>query len=339
MPVDRILLVSLDNLGDMVFASSLAPPLQARFPRAALDVWCKGYTADVARLVPGVHDVIAADPFWDRAPGHGKGSMLGFLRTMRAVRSRGYDVAILAAAPWRTAAAVAATRIPMRIGPRRRKNQRFLTHALPEENVARPVLSELARLLQPLGIEPTPLRYRLDPRPLASRRTRLAGSLTRTFAALHPFASKADRCVALPVWARVADELERRYGLAILWIGSTRELDGLRAIASGANWRFIDREGDGTLGDTAAALSLAAVFVGHDSGPLHVAGAFGVPVVGVFAPGEPLRTFPQGVGRSRMLARPSPAGISADDILAQVDSLLERQTAATGVDTSSVRPG
>jgi ADP-heptose:LPS heptosyltransferase len=54
---------------------------------------------------------------------------------------------------------------------------------------------------------------------------------------------------------------------------------------------------------------------------LHVAGAFGVPVVGVFAPGEPDRTFPQGVGPSRMIARPGPADISADDILREIDAL------------------
>jgi len=79
--------------------------------------------------------------------------------------------------------------------------------------------------------------------------------------------------------------------------------------------------GDTTLADTAAALADAALFVGHDSGPLHVAGALGVPVVGIFAPGEPRRTFPQGVGPSRMLARPSPVGISAADILAEIDAL------------------
>src|SRR6266516_2760546 len=121
MSVDRILLVSLDNLGDMVFASALAPPLRERFPRATLDVWCKEYTADVARLVPGVTDVIPSDPFWDRAPGRGRGSKASFFRAMKQVRARRYDVAVLAAAPWRTAAAVAATRIPIRIGLRRRK--------------------------------------------------------------------------------------------------------------------------------------------------------------------------------------------------------------------------
>ena len=320
MSVDRILLVSLDNLGDIVFASALAAPLRERFPKATLDIWCKEYTADVARLVPAANDVIASDPFWDRAPGRGKGSKAAFLRAMRTVRSRRYDVALLAAAPWRTAAAVAATRIPVRIGLRRRKNRAFLTHALPDENPREPVLSELARLLEPLGIIAAPLRYRLDPASLTTRRTRLMTRIPQPYVALHPFASKQNRCVALPVWTELARRLSAR-GASILWIGSPSELDALRTGASDPAWRFIDRDSDGTLADTAAALSGAKQFIGHDSGPLHIAGAFGIPVVGIFAPGEPLRTFPQGIGPARMLARPSPIGITIDDILREIDAL------------------
>ena len=320
MSVDRILLVSLDNLGDMVFASALAPPLQERFPRAKLDVWCKEYTADVAKLVPHVSEVIASDPFWDRAPGRGKGSWRPFLRALRLVRSRRYDVAVLAAAPWRTAAAVAATRIPVRIGLRRRKNRIFLTEALPDENPRVPVLSELSRLLVPLGAPHESLRYRLDASLLTAHRERLARIIEQPYAALHPFASKENRCVPMPVWREVARRLGER-GLTVLWVGSREELGALRATGNEQSWRFMDRDSDGTLADTAAALSTATIFVGHDSGPLHVAGAFGVPVVGIFAPGEPLRTFPQGVGPSRMLARPSPSGVTADDILREVDAL------------------
>src|SRR5438094_1218050 len=225
MSVDRILLVSLDNLGDMVFASAPAPPLHARLPRAKLDIWCKEYTADVAKLVPHVSDVIASDPFWDRAPGRGKGSRGPFLRAMRFVRSRRYDVAVLAAAPWRTAAAVAATRIPVRIGLGRRKNRFFLTQTLPDENPRLPVLGELARLLVPLGAEARELRYRLDPTSLGARRERLAAALRLPYAALHPFASKENRCVPVAVWKDLARLLcERREGLTVLWIGSRAEL-------------------------------------------------------------------------------------------------------------------
>lgn len=320
MSVDRILLVSLDNLGDLVFASALAPPLREHFPAATLDVWCKEYAADVARLVPGVGDVIASDPFWDVAPGRGKGSRRSFLQALRAVRARRYDIAVLAAAPWRTAAAVATTRIPRRVGLRRRKNRVFLTDALPPENPKQPVLAELARLLVPFGIAPQTLRYRLDAQSLKSRRARLAQMLVRPFAALHPFASKENRCVALPVWLELSMRLEQR-GMRVLWIGSPGELNRIRATQSSQSWQFSDRAGDGSLADTAAALADAALFVGHDSGPLHVAGALGVPVVGVFAPGEPLRTFPQGVGPSRMLSRSSPEDVSADDLLREVDAI------------------
>ncbi len=320
MSVDRILIVSLDNLGDLVFASALAPPLRERFSQATLDIWCKEYTADVARLVPGVSEVIASDPFWDRAPGHDKGSKTSFFRALTRVRAKRYDVAVLAAAPWRTAAAVAATRIPVRLGLRRRRNRAFLTEALPDENPHEPVMSELARVLEPLGIKPPPLRYRLDPTSLSEHRARLTDRITGPYAALHPFASKQNRCVALPIWIKLAQRLRGRAS-NVVWIGSPNELDSLRALASDPSWRFVDRDTKGTLADTAAALAGAALFVGHDSGPLHVAGAFGVPVVGIFAPGEPLRTFPQGIGPARMLARPSPAGISVDDILREVDAL------------------
>ena len=46
---ERILIVALDNLGDLVFASALTPPLREAFPDATIDVWCKSYTAPVAR--------------------------------------------------------------------------------------------------------------------------------------------------------------------------------------------------------------------------------------------------------------------------------------------------
>ena len=323
--VQRILLVSLDNLGDVVFASSLAQPLRDRFPNAAIDLWCKTYTADVARLIPHVRDVIASDPFWDRAPGRGKGAVLPFLGALRRVHGGRYDIAVLSAAPWRTAAAVAATRIPVRLGLARRRNVRFLTHALAPEDVHRPVLREMARVLEPLGIDAREPRYRLEESPLRDRVRRLETSLvhyasTRGVLALHPFASKRNRCVPLDVWRSVARAMGSQ-GYTILWVGSSSELEEVRSSRTDAAWRFIDRAGDGTLADTAAALSMASLFAGHDSGPLHIAGAFGVPVLGVFAPGEPERTFPQGVGPWKMIAEPSPADVTDSRMVEQLMAL------------------
>lgn len=44
--------------------------------------------------------------------------------------------------------------------------------------------------------------------------------------------------------------------------------------------------------DTAAMIQGAGLFVGNDSGPLHLAALLGVPVVGLFGPAPPERTAP-----------------------------------------------
>jgi ADP-heptose:LPS heptosyltransferase len=316
----RILIVALDNLGDLVFASALTPPIHRAFPNATIDVWCKDYTSAVARLVPHVTNVIAADPFWAAAPNRPRPSVGRFLRSVFDVRRRQYDVAILSEAPWRVAAAVAAARVARRIGFARHRNSIFLSDVLAAENASKPVLAEQARLLAPLRIDSPEPRYRLEAARLGDLRERVAQRLPARFVALHPFAASRDRCVPLHEWAALAAELSHR-GLPILWIGTTRELDDVRAVVPADGAAFSDRLGNATLAETAAALSLASLFVGHDSGPLHVAGAFAVPVVGVFAPGQPLRTFPQGPGQSRMLHRATPTEITASMLLREIDAL------------------
>jgi ADP-heptose:LPS heptosyltransferase len=318
--VRRILIVALDNLGDLVFASALMPPLHAAFPNATIDLWCKDYTAPIAPLIPFVNDVIAADPFW-AIPPHGPRPPIGpFLRSISAVRRRRHDVAILTGAPWRTAAAVSATRIPIRIGLARRHNRHFLTHVLSAEDQRKPVLHEQARLLTALSVASPDPRYELDSTPLDAARRAVAERLPH-FVALHPFAGDPRRCVAIDEWIRVARALDAR-GVTPLWIGTTGELDRLRATVTAAPGHFIDALGDASLITTATALSLARLFVGHDSGPLHLANALGTPVVGIFAPGQPERTFPQGVGPSRTIYSLSPTGIDAERMLREIDALL-----------------
>lgn len=315
----RILIVALDNLGDLVFASALTPPLARAFPDAAIDVWSKAYTAPVAELIPHVGRVFGADPFWAVPKQLARPPIGRFLRSIADVRRQRYDVAILSNAPWRTAAAVRATGIPMRIGHARHRNGAFLTHVLPAEDPHKPVLAEQARLLTALGIDSPNPRYLLDPARLASLRDAVAAQLPPKFVAFHPFASTRNRCVPLGEWTQLAFAMHAR-GLPTLWVGTPSELAELRSVTH-PRGIYVDALGDGSLAASAAALSLASLFVGHDSGPLHIAGAFGVPVVGIFAPGQPDRTFPQGVGPSRTIARPSPEGISAGTILREIEAL------------------
>lgn len=318
--VGSILLVSLDNLGDLVFASALTPPLHEHFPNAAIDVWCKRYTAPIAPLIPHVARVISADPFWAASPGQPRAPIVPFLRSIQRVRSNRYDVALLSQAPWRCAAAVFATGIPVRIGFARRHNTRFLTSQMEAEDSGKPVLEEQARLLRPLGLAPHELRYRLDTRPIEARRQSVARQLPARFVAFHPFAGARDRCVPLTEWTQLAFALESHH-TPVLWVGTAAELGQLRLSHTHPRGVYVDQLLDASLATTAAAISLASAFAGHDSGPLHVAGALGVPVLGIFAPGQPARTFPQGTAPWRMIARAAPDEVTADAMLRELESL------------------
>jgi len=316
----RILLVSLDNVGDLVFASALAPALRERFPSAPLDLWCKAYAADVGRLVPGVSRVIASDPFWDRAPGGSKGKVGPFLRALREIRRARYDLAVLASSQWRVAAALAMVGVPARIARQRRRNHRWLTHVLPEEDRSRPVVAELGRIAHALGATPCS-RYRLDPAPLAERRAAVASVIPGPRrVALHAFAGSRARCVGVSAWRALGEALVRR-DVDVVWIGSRGELDEIRAGGVSRRWHFADTIGNGSLFDSAALIALCDAFVGHDSGPLHIAAGLGVPVLGIFTPGEPNRTFPQGPGASRIIARVAPDGVTAEVMLAELELL------------------
>jgi ADP-heptose:LPS heptosyltransferase len=319
-----ILVVSLDNLGDLVFASALVPALREHFPASRIAVWCKDYASGLAPLMPDVDETYSSDPFWDRAPGAEKGSLREFLSVAAMVRRARFDTAILCFAPWRTAAAVAATGIPVRIGLARRRNQMWLTETLPAEDRGMPVLEEAARLLQPLGIRAAPLRYHLEASHLTNELAAVAKSMgSEPYAALHPFAGNESRCVKLDEWMGVATELSS-LGMSILWIGTAQELDHLRRRRGARGyWRYSDTQFGESLTLVSVAISRAQLFLGHDSGPMHIAAALGVPTVGVFAPGEPQRTFPQGTGRWRIISRPSPLEITCRDILAEARVLLD----------------
>jgi len=327
--VERILVACLDNLGDLVFTSSLLPPLAAHFPRAQFTLWCKAYAADIARLVPHVTTVVASDPFWDRAPGRDKGSFFEFARTVRQLRRERFELALITSPQWRATAAVRFTGARIRLAQERHRNRRWLTHVLPPADSALPVLVDHAHLLDALGVPHAALHYALDPAPLTAARERMQRAIGGPFVALHAFASDRARCVTLTVWVELARELQRR-GRQIVWVGSPKELDEVRARTDAdPAWRYADKLTNGTLHESAALLSLAQLFIGHDSGPLHVANALDVPVVGIFAPGQPKRTFPQGTAPSQVVFASSPAEIDAARMLAATHALApDRATAA-----------
>jgi glycogen(starch) synthase len=91
--------------------------------------------------------------------------------------------------------------------------------------------------------------------------------------------------------------LQENFGASILIVASRSELDLAFQVEKGLHRdRAFNLAGRTTLREMAAVLKRCRLFVGNDSGPMHVAAASGVPSVGLFGPGEYERFRPWGPG-------------------------------------------
>jgi ADP-heptose:LPS heptosyltransferase len=117
--------------------------------------------------------------------------------------------------------------------------------------------------------------------------------------------------------------------------------------------RSTDLCGRTTLGGFAALLRGAALLVGNDSGPAHVAAAVGVPSVTVFLSGDPVRWAHPGarhrVARVQVECNPCPhltcpidhrcaARLTVADVLAEVERAVGRAAAVSVTRTPPAAP-
>jgi heptosyltransferase-2 len=93
-------------------------------------------------------------------------------------------------------------------------------------------------------------------------------------------------------FADLASLFQERKDAAVLIIGSAAESDIAAAISSSLNNKPFILTGKTTLPQLKGLISLARLFVSNDSGPMHLANALRVPVVGIFGPTDPAVTGP-----------------------------------------------
>jgi ADP-heptose:LPS heptosyltransferase len=101
----------------------------------------------------------------------------------------------------------------------------------------------------------------------------------RPYAVLHPMASEPQKIWPHSNFLVIADHIERNLGLEPIFISGQGE-------SLAAFNRYTSIEG-ASLEEIKSLLAGAALFIGNDSGPAHMAAAFGIPVVVMFGSSDP----------------------------------------------------
>lgn len=167
--------------------------------------------------------------------------------------------------------------------------------------------SEILRYLEvvaQIGARPLNLVPRLAS--IAADREELARCLPELppgpYAVLHAGATDLRRRWPAERFAAVARHL-RRLGLQVVLNGSGAEEGAIAAgiAASLSAGTVLDASNRLSLRALAGLLAGARLMVSNDSGPLHLAQAFGVPEVGIYLACNIINALPMGLGRSRPL--------------------------------------
>jgi ADP-heptose:LPS heptosyltransferase len=135
----------------------------------------------------------------------------------------------------------------------------------------------------------------------------VSGPVQEPYTVLHPAASQPDKTWPAERFLAVARHLRDHFGLNPVFIGA--ETDALSPFAA---YRTL---AGAPLSEIKSLLARATLFVGNDSGPAHMAAAFGVPVVVVFGSSDPVIWAPWRTSGEVLTHQDGITSISVQDAL------------------------
>ena len=300
----RILIVRLGSLGDILHTLPAVATLRRAFPAASLgwvveERWSELLAARGCAEGPRSPQKPLADTLhlvntlgWRTAPFSDQ-TWKEALDAIRALRGVGYEVAVDFQGALKSALLAQLSGAPRRIGfaqPRERPAGLFYTQTVSSRyrHVVEQNLS-LAEALAPHT--PAVRRFDLpcDPAAEETCQAELARRNLREFAILNPGAGWGAKCWPPERYAQVARALAE-VGIASLVNFGPGEEPLAKAVQDESGGRAQPLVS--SLGELIAFTRRARIFVGGDTGPMHLAVALRVPVVALFGPTDPARNGP-----------------------------------------------
>jgi len=292
----RVLVREVNWLGDLVMTLPALRAVRRAMPHARLSVLVR---RELAGFFDGARWLDEVIPYGVR---RGLGGLADRGRLVAALRARRFELAIILPRSFESALWPALARVPRRIGFRDDARGPLLTEA-PVRSAAmlqaHQVQDYLTLLRQTLGIEGDAADCAIDVEPrhrasvdgwLAARRRRRGPLVALAVAAAYGPAKEWPAAH----WVALADRLFERHGAECVLVGAPAERARCEQIAAATRQGALVAAGETSIGELLALLARCAAFAGNDSGAMHVAGALGVPTVGIFGSTNPQRTAPLG---------------------------------------------
>jgi heptosyltransferase II len=294
----KILIRATNWVGDAILALPALRAMRRRFPDSEIAVVARPYVADIYRDQEICNQLIPYDP---------KGSHAGFLgreRLAAELRAQKFDVALLLQNAFDAAWLAWRANIPERIGYARDGRSFLLTKAVPAprrgEIPAHEKFYYLELLRRAGWLDSVPdesfIGLLVPEKKRRSADEFLCESGVRPSALRIAIGAGASygsaKCWPPSRFAEVANRLQDETDADVILFGTAAEANVSTVISAEMRRPPIDLTGKTAIADLPGLLSQCHLFIGNDSGAMHVAGAVGLPVVAVFGPTDPFGTAP-----------------------------------------------
>jgi len=300
----RILLVRLRQIGDVVFTTPAIHALRRRFPDAQLSYIVEPAAAPVVLHNPNLNDVIVAPRV------RGLSGLLADIALGRRLKAARFDIAIDFHGGPRASLLTWLSGAPVRIGYEIAGRGWMYTRriARPRELRRRHSVENQWDLLDSLDIaRPTraidPVEMPADDTTIAALEPRLRQCGVRPndqvvvvhVSAGNPFRRWPIQHFVALIAKLAGNDPTRRF---VVTSGpsegdaASRVIADARSVLGEASAERVVSCGEFSLAELRALFDRAALYIGGDSGPLHIAATSPVPIVGLYGPTLPERSAP-----------------------------------------------
>ena len=286
--MNSFLIIRLGSLGDVIHGIPAAAALRRRYPQARVDWLVDPRYTQLLDLVECVDHAIPCDP---RDLIRGRADAW---RTLRRLRAERYDAVIDIQGLLKSAVLSRLVSARRTIGfpgaHLREPVARLFYSDTPDPGDAAHVIDKNLALLAPLDVRDRSVHF-----PITIPRTeavaRAAEQAGGPYVLLNPGAAWPNKRWPTDSFGAVAACIRRDFGLRsiVMWGPDERPLaDAVVSMSDGAALPAPDT----TITDIVGIARGARLIVSGDTGPVHIAGAVGTPIVALFGPTFPERNGP-----------------------------------------------
>jgi heptosyltransferase I len=286
----RFLIIKLSSIGDVVHALPAARSLRLGFPDAHI-TWAVHHSS---------REIVEGNRYLDQVFVVHDKSLGGIWRAGRELGRQGFDTAIDMQGLFRSGLLTWLSGAPERIGfsGTQELHHLFINRPAVPPGYLKPspyCQMEFAVAAGGPRLEPIPEIY-VGPEHRHEAAELLAPALARggPLIAITPGAAWETKRWSIEGYAEVADRLMTKHGAEVVIVGGPADEAAGEAICARMSGPGISAAGKTSLKTLAAIFERSALYVGGDTGPMHIAAAMATPVLAIFGPTDPAKTGPVG---------------------------------------------